>query len=153
MRKNIYQGYEVQKHRVIMTGRMVFQVSSACFMLQLLFFFAAIKVPSFSFSWATTRTDSIPFSWRLTMAERMPSLYRELLWKWPVTRLARHLFLREDAYTIINSCGSKLVLNLGDPDAARFFSELASEEEYCRRSNMDIDKFDQAQTDAGSHRD
>ena len=36
---------------------------------------------------------------------------------------------REDAHTIINSCGSKLILNLGDPDAARFFSDLASEEE------------------------
>lgn len=37
---------------------------------------------------------------------------------------------REDAHTIINSCGSKLIMNLGDPDAARFFSDLAGEEEY-----------------------
>ncbi len=41
---------------------------------------------------------------------------------------------REDAHTIINSCGSKFIMNLGDPDAARFFSELCSEEEYYQSS-------------------
>lgn len=41
---------------------------------------------------------------------------------------------REDAHTIINSCGSKLIMNLGDPDAARFFSDLCSEEEYYQSS-------------------
>lgn len=41
---------------------------------------------------------------------------------------------REDAHTIINSCGSKFIMNLGDPDAAKFFSELCSEEEYYQSS-------------------
>jgi type IV secretory pathway TraG/TraD family ATPase VirD4 len=44
------------------------------------------------------------------------------------------IYGREDAHTIINSCGSKFIMNLGDPDAARFFSELCSEEEYYQAS-------------------
>jgi type IV secretory pathway TraG/TraD family ATPase VirD4 len=39
------------------------------------------------------------------------------------------IYGREDAHTIINSCCSKLIMNLGDPEAAKFFSELFSEEE------------------------
>jgi len=143
MRKNIYQGYEVQKHRVIMTGRMVFQVSSACLMLQLLFFMGDHKDRQHTLFLALNHgredADSVP-GVALEMACDTPGA--------PSVSPGG-----KTAHTIINSCGSKLVLNLGDPDAARFFSELASEEEYCRRSNMDIDKFDQAQTDAGSHRD
>lgn len=44
------------------------------------------------------------------------------------------IYGREDAHTIINSCGSKFVMNLGDPEAARFFSDLCSEEEYYQAS-------------------
>lgn len=72
MGKNSYQGYEVQKHRIMMTGKMFLQISFICLFLQLGFFIAALSIPLFS--WKTT--------------ERMPSLYQELLWKWPVARLA-----------------------------------------------------------------
>lgn len=41
---------------------------------------------------------------------------------------------REDTRTIINNCGTKMIMNLGDPDAARFFSDLAGEEEYWQAS-------------------
>ena len=44
------------------------------------------------------------------------------------------IYGRDDTRTIINNCGSKLVMNLGDPDAAKFFSELAGEEEYWQAS-------------------
>ena len=37
---------------------------------------------------------------------------------------------REDCRTIVNNCGSKMIMNLGDPDTAKFFSELAGEEEF-----------------------
>lgn len=44
------------------------------------------------------------------------------------------IYGREDARTIINSTGSKMVMNLGDPDTAKFFSDLAGDEEYWQSS-------------------
>jgi type IV secretory pathway TraG/TraD family ATPase VirD4 len=41
---------------------------------------------------------------------------------------------REDTRTIINNCGSKMILNLGDPEAAELFSALGGEEEYLQSS-------------------
>ena len=76
MAKNSYQGYEVQKHRIMMTGKMFLQISCFCLLLQLVFFCATIRVPFCS--WETT--------------ERMPSLYRELFWKWPLARLSAPVF-------------------------------------------------------------
>ena len=46
------------------------------------------------------------------------------------------IYGREDAHTIINSCGSKFIMNLGDPEAAKLFSDLASEEDYWEGSTM-----------------
>jgi type IV secretory pathway TraG/TraD family ATPase VirD4 len=40
------------------------------------------------------------------------------------------IYGREDAHTIINSCGSKFILNLGDPVAAKLFSDLGGEEDF-----------------------
>jgi type IV secretory pathway TraG/TraD family ATPase VirD4 len=41
---------------------------------------------------------------------------------------------REDTRTIINNCGSKMILNLGDPEAAELFSALGGEEEFLQSS-------------------
>lgn len=46
------------------------------------------------------------------------------------------IYGREDTRTIINNCGTKMVMNLGDPEAAKFFSELAGEEEYWQASTQ-----------------
>ena len=72
MGTNSYQGYEVQKHRVIMTAKMCLQISIACILLQLIIFCALI-------AWETAYTN------------RIPPLFRELVWKWPVAGLTRHL--------------------------------------------------------------
>jgi type IV secretory pathway TraG/TraD family ATPase VirD4 len=40
----------------------------------------------------------------------------------------------EDTKSIINNCGSKLILNVGDPDTAEYFSKLAGDQEYWQAS-------------------
>lgn len=40
------------------------------------------------------------------------------------------IYGKEDAHIIMNSCGSKFMMNVGDEDTARVFSGLAGEEEY-----------------------
>jgi type IV secretory pathway TraG/TraD family ATPase VirD4 len=44
------------------------------------------------------------------------------------------IYGRDDTRTIINNCGSKMIMNLGDPDAAKFFSDMCSDEEYWQSS-------------------
>jgi len=41
---------------------------------------------------------------------------------------------REDTRTIINNCGSKMIMNLGDPEAAELFSDLCGQEDYWQSS-------------------
>ncbi len=44
------------------------------------------------------------------------------------------IYGRDDTHTIINCCSSKMIMNLGDPDSAKFFSDLCGEEEYWQSS-------------------
>jgi type IV secretory pathway TraG/TraD family ATPase VirD4 len=91
MDKNNYQGYEVQKHRLMMTVKMFFQISAACLALQALFFLLAFKIPRYSVTW--TKATERAASWTIRSAERVPGVYREFLWKYPLAHLARSLRL------------------------------------------------------------
>ena len=62
MIENSYQGYEVRKHRAIMTGKMCFQIAVGCLLAQLLLLVVLIDV-------------------------MVPRLHRELALKWPLARL------------------------------------------------------------------
>jgi hypothetical protein len=59
---NSYQGYEVQKHRALMTGKMYFQLSISCLVAQLLLMLLLIQL-------------------------MVPLLHRELAHFWPIARL------------------------------------------------------------------
>uniref|UniRef100_C6DZ92 Sigma 54 interacting domain protein n=1 Tax=Geobacter sp. (strain M21) TaxID=443144 RepID=C6DZ92_GEOSM len=87
MDKNNYQGYEVQKHRLTMTVKMLFQISAACLALQALFFLLAFKIPRYSVTRTTSSDHSA--SWVIRRVERVPGVYREFLWKYPLAHLAR----------------------------------------------------------------
>lgn len=92
MDKNSYQGYEVQKHRLMMTAKMFFQISAACLTLQTLFFLLAFKVPRYALE-RREEAHGCPASLVIRSAERVPGVYRELVWKYPVARLARSVRL------------------------------------------------------------
>lgn len=88
MDKNSYQGYEVQKHRLMMTVKMFFQISVACLALQALFFLLAFKIPRYAVTRAAPVSGGTS-SWVIKSAERVPGVYREFLWKYPAARLAQ----------------------------------------------------------------
>lgn len=88
MDKNSYQGYEVQKHRLMMTVKMFFQISALCLALQALFFLLAFNVPRYSIERTAAAPDR-PRSWVIRSAERVPGVYREFLWKYPVAHLVQ----------------------------------------------------------------
>ncbi|GFO63615.1 type IV secretion system DNA-binding domain-containing protein [Geomonas paludis] len=92
MDKNSYQGYEVQKHRLLMTVKMFFQISALCLALQALFFLLAFKVPRYSVE-RTVAVTGQPASWVIRSAERVPGVYREFLWKYPVALLVQSVRL------------------------------------------------------------
>ncbi|UPU37867.1 type IV secretion system DNA-binding domain-containing protein [Geomonas paludis] len=92
MDKNSYQGYEVQKHRLMMTVKMFFQISAFCLALQTLFFLLAFKVPRWSID-RTAATPGRPGAWIIRNAERVPGVYREFLWKYPVAHLVQSVRL------------------------------------------------------------
>jgi type IV secretory pathway TraG/TraD family ATPase VirD4 len=73
MSGNEYQGYEVQKHRAFLLGRMYLQVGGICLVLQLLLLLALLQY----------RVD---FSFQM-----VPAPHRELAWKWPLARFQTYL--------------------------------------------------------------
>jgi hypothetical protein len=75
MRENSYQGYEVQKHRAIMMGKMYFQLIVLCLAAQLLLLLALIPL-------------------QVNLAYQMvPAPHREFALKWPVALLERAFYL------------------------------------------------------------
>lgn len=79
---NAYQGFEVQKHRVMMSLKMLFQISTSCLILQVLLFWLGMKLPLFQI-----------IDGRVVTSERVPGVYRELTWKYPAARLVQQVGL------------------------------------------------------------
>jgi hypothetical protein len=81
MKENSYQGYEVQKHRAIMTGKMCFQIGLGCSMAQLILLMLLIHLHV-----------HVPFAGEI---ELVPRLHRELALKWPIARLEQLVSLNK----------------------------------------------------------
>ncbi|MBJ6749921.1 type IV secretion system DNA-binding domain-containing protein [Geomonas anaerohicana] len=79
---NAYQGFEVQKHRFMMSLKMLVQISTSCLTLQVLLFWLALKIPLFQI-----------IDGRIVTSDRLPGVYRELTWKYPAARLVQKVGL------------------------------------------------------------
>jgi hypothetical protein len=82
--ENSYQGYEVQKYRAIMTGKMGFQISVACLVAQLILLLLLIQlmVPLFhrelALYWPIARLEQL-----VRVNKTFPLHARDRLPKWP----------------------------------------------------------------------
>ena len=75
---NAYQGFEVQKHRIMMTLKMLFQIAIFCLVLQILLFWVGMQIPRFGI-----------YGGKFQTAERVPEIYREFIWKYPAARFVQ----------------------------------------------------------------